>query len=76
MKFNLATFSMLAYGVTAISLSSAITGSAVEGLETCLNFAGGEDSFLAQNSYEDENVHNLNQTYSELGSKIDEDSAI
>ena len=76
MKFNLATFSMLAYGVTAISLSSAITGSAVEGLETGLNFAGGEDSFLAQNSYEDENVHNLNQTYSELGSKVDEDSAI
>ena len=70
MKFNLATFSMLAYGVTAISLSSANTSAALEGLEAGLDFEGSVNSFLAQNSYQDENVHNLIQTYSDLDSKI------
>ena len=41
MKFNLATFSVLGYGVTAISLSSALTNTALEGFETGLDFEGG-----------------------------------
>jgi hypothetical protein len=69
MKFNLATFSMLAYGVTAISLFSVNSNSAFEGFERGVNIEGSVDSQLAQNFYEDENVRDLSQTYSNLNSE-------
>ena len=62
MKFNFATFSMLAYGVTAISIQSVLSNSAIEASD---NLEGsGNHSFLAQNFYEDENSRDLSQTYS------------
>ena len=66
MKFNFATFSVLAYGVTAISIQSVLSNSAIEANE---NLEGsGDQSFLAQNFYEDENLGDLSQTYSNLES--------
>ena len=70
MRFNLVTFSALAYGVTAISLSSALAGNQIEGLEEDFSTQDlaqteGLDQYLAQ-SYQDEGLYDLLQTYSDV----------